>query len=288
MAALLTACGHRASQQVQDAEGAESVEFKVDSIGLEREDSMASVKVSIQWPTSGNDSLVRAIRYYICEQLAVRPFQEGTPTAKQYTDGQEAVKATVAEVYQSLKTEWQNAYDQGYREGMTFLHHINIFLLDETDRYVTYLSNSDGFMGGAHGYASSKGRTFFKDNGKQFGNQLEYHSETETFDVKEQALFKDPASPELAALIKEGVRGYIKQLNEGPVSDEELKTMLLGVDDVNRIPLPSVTPYFTKNGLAFVYQQYEIAPYATGMVNFNIPYDKVRSLLTPEAAALLP
>lgn len=288
MAALLTACGHRASQQEQATEDTESTEFKVDSIGLEREDSMASVKVSIAWPTEGNDSLLKAIRRYICEELGVRPYQEGTPTTKQYDDSNEAVKATVEEVYKELQAMWQEVHDNGYNADIAYNNDMNIILLEENDRYVTYLSNVEGYIGGAHGYASSKGRTFFKGNGRQFGYQLEYHPKTNTFDIKEQTLFKDPASPKLAALIKEGVRGYIKQLNESPVSDEELQTMLLGVDDVNRIPLPSVAPYFTKNGLAFVYQQYEIAPYSAGMVNFNIPYDKVRPLLTPEAAALLP
>lgn len=288
MAALLTACGHRASQQEQDAEGTESAEFKVDSIGLEREDSMASVKVSIAWPTEGNDSLVKAIRRYICEELGVRPYQEGTPTTKQYDNGQEAVKATVEEVYKELQAMWQEVRDNGYNADMAYNNYMNIILLEDNDRYVTYLSNAEGYIGGAHGYASSKGRTFFKGSGRQFGYQLEYHPKTNTFDIKEQTLFKDPASPKLAALIKEGVCNYFKENCENPANDEELQAMLLGVDDVNRIPLPSVAPYFTKNGLAFVYQQYEIAPYSAGMVNFNIPYDKVRPLLTPEAAALLP
>jgi hypothetical protein len=60
------------------------------------------------------------------------------------------------------------------------------------------------------------------------------------------------------------------------------------VNDVNRIPLPSAAPAFTKKGLAFIYQQYEIAPYAAGMVNFDIAYDKIRPFLTAEAQALLP
>ena len=43
---------------------------------------------------------------------------------------------------------------------------------------------------------------------------------------------------------------------------------------------------YTKQGLTFVYQQYEIAPYAAGLINFDIPYDKVLPLLTKDAASL--
>ena len=64
--------------------------------------------------------------------------------------------------------------------------------------------------------------------------------------------------------------------------------MLIGVDDVNNIPLPSAPPTFTRQGLSFVYQQYEIAPYAAGMINFNIPYKKILPFLTDDAAQLIP
>ena len=79
MAAMLSACGHRASQ---GSDNSENSEFTTDSIGLEKEDSMASVKVYVDWPASGNDSLVQAIRQYIFEELASRPMQEGEPEVK--------------------------------------------------------------------------------------------------------------------------------------------------------------------------------------------------------------
>ena len=49
----------------------------------------------------------------------------------------------------------------------------------------------------------------------------------------------------------------------------------------------ATSPTFTKKGLAFVYQQYETAPYAAGMVCFDIPYQQVLPLLTPDAAELV-
>ena len=83
------------------------------------------------------------------------------------------------------------------------------------------------------------------------------------------------------------MRSYFLEFEEGVKNDENLKDLLIDVEDVNKIPLPSSAPYFTKDGLCFIYQQYEIAPYASGMINFTIPYDKIRQLLTEDAQDLL-
>lgn len=283
MAAALTACGHRASQQATEAEG---TEFATDSIGLEREDSLASIKVSIDWPTSGNDTLVSNIRQYICEQLATRPWQEGHPEVKLTDDGKKLVGTTVKEQYDELAQMGNEARQEGYGYGMTMSSYIHVFKLEETDYYITYLSNSEGFMGGAHGYATSTGITFSKMSGQKIGYHTEYTQQTEQFETKEQTMFSNPKSDELAQLIKEGVRSYFKECQDDVVSDEQLKDMLIGVEDVNHIPLPSNPPIFTKKGLCFTYQQYEIAPYAAGIINFDLPYEKVLPYLTEEAKKL--
>lgn len=281
MAAMLSACGHRASQ------GSENSEFTTDSIGLEKEDSMASVKVCVDWPASGNDSLVQAIRQYIYEELASRPMQEGEPEVKLYNDGEEAIKATVNSCYQEMVASWKEIRNNGY-PGMQFSYYQRIKLLEDNEHYITYLTNSEGIMGGAHGFATSAGQTFRKSDGKRIGYETKYNKETESFYKKDQTLFKNAESPELYALIKQGVLSYFQEFEDSLMTDEQLKDMLIEVDDVNRIPLPSAAPCFIKEGLNFCYQQYEIAPYAAGMINFNIPYEKIRPFLTPEAAALIP
>ena len=40
------------------------------------------------------------------------------------------------------------------------------------------------------------------------------------------------------------------------MTDEQLKDMLIEVDDVNRIPLPSAAPCFIKEGLNFCYTSF--------------------------------
>ena len=292
MVALLSACGHRASQQ--GAEETDSVavapEFQTDSICVERDDSIASVTISIDWPTSGSDSLTQSIRQYLCEELASSPVQEGEPTVKYYDNPLDAVKTTADHRYEELAASWKELQSNIHEgmEGMEFSFALRSMLLENAERYVTYLTKSEGFQGGAHGFAAAAGQTFRKSDGKRIGYKTVYNDKTETFEQQDQTLFKDPKSPQLYALIKEGVRSYFKEFDEPVATDEQLKDMLISVDDINRIPLPSAPPTFTKKGLAFLYQQYEIAPYAAGMVNFDIPYDKIRPFLTPEAAALIP
>ncbi len=303
MAALLmAACGHRASQQgatdsdsssfsgssVTISVDSEDIAFTTDSIGLEREDTMVSVKVAIDWPSGSNEALVTSIRHYICEQLAGSPMQEGKPEVKQYADGHQATEAFIKNHYKELFDMCQEAKaERGFWEDMQYSSHVHVFKLEETERYVTYLSLSEGFLGGAHGYATSSGTTFSKISGKQIGYNTEYNSEKEAFEMSQQTLFSNPKSAQLAALLKQGVFSYFKQFEDDLTTDEQLKDMLLNVEDINHIPLPSASPYFTKDGLLFIYQQYEIAPYAAGMINFDIPYDKIRPFLTPEAQALI-
>lgn len=293
MAALLTACGHRTSQANSDADSTsvDSIQvvdsLKTDSIGLQHEDSTVSVMLHIEWPTAGSEELIASVRHYICQELATSPNQEEKIKAVETEDGQLALKPTFQRYLKGLNQMWREALEGGYAEGMTFSYYLNIFKLADTERYVTYLTNSEGFYGGAHGFATSTGLTFSKITNRPLGYHTEYNEKTEQFEVREQTLFSQPSSPKLAALIKEGVRSYFGSFDNSKPSDDELLSELIGVPDVNRIPLPSSPPVFTPDGLSFTYQQYEIAPYAAGMINFNIAYDKVLPYLTPEAAELV-
>lgn len=295
MAVLLTACGHRTSNGnsadsdslAVTSEEALASAFKTDSIGLEREDSMVSISISVDWPVKGNDSLVASIRQYICEELVTSHIQEGNPDITLYDDGKKAIEALADTMYHELAGYWKEAHNEGIPTDMAYSFYLHVNMQEENDLYVTYLSKGEGFSGGAHGYATASYQTFRRRDGLRIGYETEYDQKAEAFVIKNQTLFKDPKSPGLAALIKEGVRSYFKEFQEDVLTDDALKDMLIGVDDVNRIPVPNVAPSFTENGLAFIYQQYEIAPYAAGMINFDLPYDKVRPYLTKEAAELI-
>jgi hypothetical protein len=292
MAALLsTACGHRASGDTAEGDSiaADSLRpFMVDSIGLVREDSAVNVRVSIDWPSGSNDSLVGSIRQYICEELATGLTIEGKPNVIIYSDGRTAVDSTVGKHYAWLMSGYQESKSYGtLYDGMQFSYSLRMAKVAETDHYVTYITNSEGFRGGAHGYATAAGQTFRKSDGLRIGYRTEFNQQSLQYDVLDQTLFSNPQSPRLAALIKEGVRSYFQEFQDSTITDDDLLGMLQNVSSVDSIPLPSAPPYFMPQGLCFVYQQYEIACYAAGMINFDISYDKIRPLLTKEASRLI-
>ncbi|MBR1547561.1 MAG: DUF3298 domain-containing protein [Prevotella sp.] len=302
-ALLLAACGHRTSgSQGSAGDGADADSAMVigedladqDSITIttehfvkQREDTMAIVGIRIDWPTAGHRPLVNAVRNYICEQLASMPYGDEKPKVTHYTDGQAAADATAERHYKLLFDGKKEALATGYAEGMAFSYLMQIEKLEESDRYVTYLTNQEGYNGGAHGYAMSTGITFRKSDGKRIAYTTEYNPDTESFRIKQQTLFRDTNSPKLYAIIKEGVRSYFSDFESDVNTDQGLLDMLLNVSSVDSIPLPAYPPYFTSKGLCFTYQQYDIAPYSSGMPNFIVPYDKIRPLLTSDAASLI-
>ena len=299
MAALLTACGHRATSSSTDSDSlavdstaADSTTtttayvLKTDTISMEQEDSTLLVRISAEWPIAGSEALVVSIQQYISEAMATNIGDE-KPKVVKSADGHQVVSATFRRYLRELGGMRNEAQEEGYADGMQYSYQLRVFLLEANEHYVTYQCNSEGFLGGAHGFATASAQSFSAITGQRIGYETKYNHQKEDFELTNQTLFKTPLSKKLFALIKEGVRSYFKEFDDKPVTDEDLRGMLINVDDINRIPLPSSAPYFSKNGLVFVYQQYEIAPYAAGMVNFDIPYDKVLPYLTPEAAELV-
>ena len=139
---------------------------------------------------------------------------------------------------------------------------------EETDKYVVFQSEDYVYLGGAHGGVVGRGGL--------------------TFDKKDGHLVEkvvDPASLDaIQPLLRKGLTEYFSG-NDMEVTPEELDNILFLETGV--IPLPAWTPYPAKDGIVFIYQQYEIASYAAGMPNFTIPYEDILPYLTPEAKALV-
>ena len=123
-------------------------------------------------------------------------------------------------------------------------------------------------MGGAHGGVTGAGCiTFDKSTGS----------------IIEQ--FIDPGSEEdIQPLLRKGLVGYFVDA-DSQVNDSNLDECLLLEGDL--IPLPAWQPYPCEEGLVFVYQQYEIAPYAAGMPAFTVSFEEIAPYLTPEARRII-
>ena len=293
MAAALTACGHRAStESTADADSVSIDSTKVeapvegkpalvlDTISIERNDSMAEVSLSVQWPIEGNEELVKSVRQFICDVCNIKN--------KNFKGNKKDFKDIVDTDYNGLVEEWHGTYaDSEEGGGPSFTSGTSVVKLTETETFVTFYAEMFGYTGGAHGFATHVGKTFRKSDGKAIGYEMEYSKESFDAKMKNQTLFADTKSPKLYALIKDGVKHYFKECQQ-PIADDSELSDFLQVDNINRIPLPGNAPYLTEKGVIFCYTQYEIAPYAAGMITFEIPYAKIKPFLTEEAKALIP
>lgn len=278
MAAAFSACGHRASTEA--AADADSVSIdsakveapdssdeksliEVEVVKFEKSDSTAEVSVLVQWPTTGDKVIVDSLRRHICDLLG-----------DDFIDGPKAIQKYGQALFESQQADWHSVYDEmepDARMGAFSKTH-SITMLTQTKQYVTYYYETYQYGGGAHGYMTEVGFTFRKSDGRQI------------------PLLKNTNSPKLAKLIKEGVRRHFSERPDKPLSDDELLDFLFAEEksDLNHLPLPGNAPYLSDTGMVFHYTQYEIAPYSSGIIKFEVPFKEILPFMTEEAKELLP
>lgn len=277
MAAAFSACGHRASTgAAADAdsvsidsvkvEATDSSELKsligVETVKFEKSDSTAEVSVLVQWPTTGEKVIVDSLRRHICDLLG-----------DDFIDGPKAIQKYGQALFESQQADWHSVYDEmepDARMGAFSKTH-SITMLTQTKQYVTYYYETYQYGGGAHGYMTEVGFTFRKNDGRQI------------------PLLKDTNSPKLSKIIKEGVRRHFSERPDKPLSDDELLDFLFAEEksDLNHLPLPGNSPYLSDTGMVFHYTQYEIAPYSSGIIKFEVPFKEILPFMTDEAQKLI-
>lgn len=116
------------------------------------------------------------------------------------------------------------------------------------------------FRGGPHGYTTQQSAVFDNQSG---------HAYTLS------EMFKDKV--ELNQLIINGLKHYFKVS-----SDEELKASLGNIDNLNKIPLPQMMPYFSDEGLVICYNSDEIAPHAAGSPKIVLSYKDCKKIVNKD------
>lgn len=230
-------------------------------------DSPIYCQIAIAYPVADGTQCVDSIKRWIGKQFSVSPLA-GPDTAPfpydTITDGNRLAQAVGSRLTADSETEILDLLKEGI-DSPGYEFYYNIYDLYQTDRFVTYMSSDYIYLGGAHGSASETGTVFAKADGRQYGWDM----------------FKPGSKAELTGIIKESLMKDYFQVSTA----DEFKDRLLV--DADTLPLPVTAPYFTANGVAFVYQQYEIAPYSEGMPSVTVPYATARPLMTADAAALL-
>lgn len=245
--------------------------FATDSIAFcEQKDSTLKCSVVVDYP-SGDDSLSVGVRRYVAGELArlfLPTMQEEDEPAAVFKGAKEDGKALV-DFYGKLnfgylKSQYAELKDLGIA-GLSY--DLSIRKTGETDRYLTYETSCYVFLGGAHGSAMCYPVNIVRSTGRVLAATVDT--------LKQKAL---------QPILRRGVKEYISKAENRKIKDRDLQNMLFVEHGI--IPLPTTVPVLTPEGLRFVYQQYEIGPYALGMVEFTVPYADVKSCLTKEAAEL--
>lgn len=233
------------------------VQFDTDSVKYEKKTDSMDVSIYADFPKHGNPALCNSVAEFICEGL-------GADYEGPFMDGQAMLSHHGKQMYAKMAK---------YREGgePSFAYDVNIRKVFENEAYVTYTFSTYLYWGGAHGEPNLCGATFRKSDGRHFFWDMLVKTDDDDFHY----------------LMMEGVKDYFERHNGKRPTNEELQDLLIGVDNVYYIPRPNAAPFITKDGFTFVYQSYEIAPYAAGLIEFTIPFGKVAPFLTSTVKKML-
>lgn len=254
---LCTACS---GNKTEKAENAVPAVFTTDSVAAA--DSLAVGKSSVRatitmlYPADGPKNLVDSVRMWINTRLGLKD----TIIA----DGAKAARLALVQQLDSNKVdlaEMAKAFPDYQTQYVTLGEISPVF---ETEKVLTYTGSIYTYTGGAHGSTVSFGSTFRTDNGKALG-----------WDI-----FQPDSLPAIKNMVKEAIKTqYFKAGND-------FSDYLLVKE--SEFPLPQTAPIFVKDGIEFIYQQYEIAPYAAGMPSCVLPYPALISSLADTIVPLVP
>lgn len=135
-----------------------------------------------------------------------------------------------------------------------YMHQANFEKVADTDAFVSYLFSNYWYLDGAHGSSQSWGVTFSKRDG---------HRMTPTITAEQWKALQPTVRQKLAEYFNQGD-------TSNPITADNLGDYLLLEEMKGDIPYPVHAPYYSEKGLEFIYQQYEIAPYAAGKPSFTI------------------
>lgn len=238
-----------------------------------------SQAIKTVWPMPSDRSvLADSVRAWLAQTVAhscYPSYEEGDDVARfsgDVRDGQALVNFYAKQGMERMKAEVKESETEGYvMPGMN--NGLKVECLCQNERYTTMLTSYDVYLGGAHGGYMLSGATFRNADGHVMGWDL--------VDMSKKA--------QLIDLIYNGLKPYFEV---GP--DDKIEDMLQLMDDEStpedeskQLPLPATPPFFTADGVEFIYQQYEIAPYAAGLPLVVIPYEQIRELLSADGKALL-
>ena len=245
---------------------AESLKFQQfkDSTGVVIDDKTHYSVVIIDYPVSGSEVLVNALKQSLVEYLNVS-FDDAK-------DGQTLVHQGTLQRMERVKSAATEDYNEGIPFDVGYSDDTRIAKVFETEKIVTLVAGGYIFVGGPHGMPYSSGATFRKSDGKVISRQL----------------LKDDAWGRIQDKVAASLRKFFHVSSNAELYDELKADKVQYDESANTIavPAPMSQPYVVDNEIVFCYDYEEISHNAAGMPEVSIPIKEIEQYLTPEAAEL--
>ncbi len=268
-------------------ESAARVEAKADTLVTApaytyttKQDSTIECSFEVDYP-KGTDSLAAGVKQFIADELSAIYFPYNYEDDAAALTGYPKYSGNVAQcdaIVKHYADGTKRYFIQLQKETMQertendwiprYLCDVKVKKRTETPKYVTYSVANELYSGGAHGSHLYSETTISKRT---------CHPLVQTVDTT-KVMAMQP-------LLRKGIVGYLKDCGVENAETEYKSHLFLPED--GHFPLPATTPSLTPDGVSFVYQQYEIASYAVGLVSFTIPYAEIMPYLCDEAKQLV-
>lgn len=262
-------CGNSAKTAeaaiVDEAFVVDSVSY-VDSIRVGG--CLATCRLTADYPVSGNEALVKNVRDWVAKSMSYSSAIMSESEKPKVFDGIADGKVFLDSAGTYLLSQAKIDFDEYVKQNISVSYEY-IFSAREaykTDTYVTYSSNNYIYLGGAHGSTIFDDAVFSLKSGEQFGWNM----------------FVPDSLPAIKEIIKKDLMTEFFKVKDVRAFRDGLLV------DPDTLPLPATSPYFLADGVHFIYQQYEIAPYSAGMPGCVVPYSEVMDMFTPAVKDLFP
>ena len=178
---------------------------------------------------------------------------------KEYLKDYSAEYRTLAEQYQKDK---ENLESDQMPSWYWYYHYKTNEILFNDKNIVSYLVEHSDYTGGAHGSM----------------NALYYIIDLNNLTtITEEDIFK----PNYHQFLTSKIIAMLMKKYEVTEPDQ---LMGEGFFDINEIA-PNNNFWMNDEGIHFVYNQYEIAPYSMGPIEVTIPFEEITSIIIPESTA---
>lgn len=207
------------------------------------------IDINIEYATGGaQEDVIRSVNGIIAEMLFGE--EELTDVQESYSKYVENLKKTYREDCSEIIEMSKEFGESMIPVACNWASSIQGQFLKAYKGYIPYRSDTYNYTGGAHGGRTVLCRNFNFKSGEA---------------ASEDDIFKENYEEKLTALLVEKAVEYVGEENAEVLWKEEIK--------------PNGNFVLSKEGILYIFNQYEIAPYAAGVIELDIPWDEVADIV---------